>query len=330
MATPKQNQQKYAANLQEFVSSLPNSKIMFLFFLAQKPEEPVVVTNMGKYPGPFGDWYICPGLDKHYCYAYQESEIKFLVSNLQVRPSKAPIKMYNIDIIKAMTPAGSDEDMYEIANIGNHIDFSVQASKNEVYFSVHYTSYNDGNSSKTLFTRNVAQQCNFLADEKAIASPAFLSNQPIAKLANVFRDPGEAKMVHDLTRACVAGPEKIQNSQQGGVQKPIMYKGLLPHGPECIKFVSNTLIKPLCEEIEYAECIYQYFDEFSTLGKDSGKSMQYVIEFRENRVAAFSISVHRCLKACWADLNKSAASEREKKCLKQWRATCRAVLQNAI
>jgi hypothetical protein len=68
MATPKQNQQKYAANLQEFVSSLPNSKIMFLFFLAQKPEEPVVVTNMGKYPGPFGDWYLCPGLDKHYCY----------------------------------------------------------------------------------------------------------------------------------------------------------------------------------------------------------------------------------------------------------------------
>lgn len=331
MSNSKAIYTKYVSNLTSFVQKLPSSQIMFIFFQAHKLDEPIVVTLFGFY----NDWYIVPGQDPNYCYAYEPSEIKYIVSNFQVRPSNGPIVMYNVNIKRAHKDQHSSQD---IANIGNHVDFSIQKSKTDVFFSVHYTSYNDeGNDTLHLFTRNVAQQCNFLVNETKIGLKNFAiqtdcvdrKNVPINKLANVFYEKDEAKLVHNLCKISVGQrPSNNPVLIYGGADRGRVstYKGLLIYGPEFIKFMAETFISPLVDKLGNAESIYQYYDKNSMLATNASKSMQYVIELSENRVVVFAISTHRALKSCWTFNNKSIASEKEKKCLKQWMTTCNAIL----
>ena len=68
--------------------------------------------------------------------------------------------------------------------------------------------------------------------------------------------------------------------------------------------------------------VYLYFDEGNDLLEDGNKTIQYVIEFEENRTISFSVSSHRAFKSCWTDKNKGDASEREKKALRVWNRAC--------
>ena len=314
-------------NVAEFTKSLPSINVKFVFFLANKLDEPILIQDLVK----FGDWHLAHGKDLNFVYAYKESEIKYIVTDLQTRPTKLPITCFNVKLNRPY----SNADPHGIANIGNHVDFSIQCSMTDVFYSVHYISYKEGNGMLNLFTRNVAQQCNFLFDKAAIMSKQFAKNtacvdrknHPITQVANVFHEPEESKLIHDLAKISL-GKDPDAVLQAGGADhgKASTYKGLLAFGPELIKFVAATLIRPITTIITDVECIYKFLDQYSTLGKNTGKSMQYVVEFSEDKVLVFSISVHRALKACWTYLNKATTSEREKKCLRQWHTTCKTIL----
>ena len=310
--------EKYINNLDAFISSLPSSCIMFVFFEANKLHEPIVSTTFGK----FGDYYIVPGQTKGYCYAYQESQIKYIVTDLQVKPRKGPITLYNV------TNTNPDE----IANIGNHIDFSIQKSKTDVFFKVQYTAYTEKTSDLSLFNRDSSRQCNFILDTDLIMSKDFasnticvdMSNYPLNKLSTVFRERKDSKLIQDFCKISI-------NSSSTQARDRIVskhYKSISIIGTEFIKFMADTLIGPLIEQVGItSEYVYQYYDEYSMLEKNSSKSIQYVIEFGEGKVVVFAVSAHRAMKACWAEENKAIASEKEKKCLKQWHTTCKSILK---
>jgi hypothetical protein len=324
MASTKELQAKYINNLDAFISSLPSTFIMFVFFEANKLHEPIVSTTFGK----FGDYYIVPGQTKGYCYAYQESQIKYLVTDLQVKPRKGPITLYNVKLERLT----KHTNPYEITNIGNHIDFSIQKSKKDVFFKVHYTAYTEKTSDLSLFNRDSSRQCNFLLDTDLIMSKDFasntncvdMSNYPLNKLSTVFRERNDSKLIQDFCKNSI-------NSSSTQARDRIVskrYKTISIIGAEFIKFMADTLIGPLIDQVGItSEYVYQYYDEQSMLEKNSSKSIQYVIEFGEDKVVVFAVSAHRAMKACWAEENKAIASEKEKKCLKQWHTTCKCILK---
>ena len=148
-------------------------------------------------------------------------------------------------------------------------------------------------------------------------------------LPEVFTESKDRVLIHDLCKASTIGLE-YSSKIVGGTDKsgPKRYKGLYVMGPEFYKFMADTFIGPLIDQVGWmAQWIYQYFDEDSRLHDDGGKSIQYVIEFNEDKVVVFSVSAHRAIKACWTSLNKNIASEKEKKCLRQWTAACKTLLK---
>ena len=68
--------------------------------------------------------------------------------------------------------------------------------------------------------------------------------------------------------------------------------------------------------------VFQYYDEGNELDEQGNKSIQYIVEFEETRTVAFAVSAHRALKACWTNMNKAAASLREKRALTSWNQAC--------
>jgi hypothetical protein len=315
-----------------------DTKIKFVFFGARDLDKPIIATSFGRHRGRSGDWFIVPGPDKHYCYAYQESQIKYMVTELQVRARTGPIALYDVKLTR-MTHKTKDDD---IANLGNHIDFSILKSRSEAYFSIHWTIYDEGNGDLNSFTRNSTRhQCSILPDEDKIMSKDFVEkaecvnnkNIPVNVLPDIFDEVKDRVLIHDLCKASIgvsAGKKMVVvgGTDSGG---PKRYKGLYVIGPEFFKFVADTFIRPLTEHVlgtigSEAISVCQYFDEESRLHDDGGKSIQYIVEFGERRVVAFSISAHRAIKACWTSLNKNDASEKEKKCLRQWLQTCTLLL----
>lgn len=311
----KELQQNYVENLNMFIQSLQKTNIMFFYFEARKLDSPKIETVFGHY----GDWYISPGEDINYCYAYAESEIKYIVSNIKVRQTDLPIVISKGDL----------------ANIGNHIDFSIHKSRQDVFFKVHYTAYSEvfeSDDELVLFTRDASNQCNFLVDKEAIMSKKLnvkcvdSKNKQINEFANVFYDKNQAQLVHDLCKKSIQRESKHLH-QLGGVDQghSSSYKGFYIIGQEIHKFVLDTFIQPLITKISPKRGVDQMFaflDQHSFLDPKGSKSIQYIVEFSGDRVVVFSISTHRALKACWTMHNKSIASEKEKKCLKQWMKTC--------
>jgi hypothetical protein len=221
-------------------------------------------------------------------------------------------------------------------DLANHIDFSIHKSRQDVFFKVHYTAYSEvfeSDDELVLFTRDASNQCKFLVDKEAIMAKKFnvkcvdSKNTQINEFANVFYDKNQAQLVHDLCKISIQQESKHVH-QLGGVDQghSSSYKGFYIIGQEIHKFVLDTFIQPLITKISPKRGIYQMFaflDQHSFLGS---KSIQYIVEFSGDRVVVFSISTHRALKACWTMHNKSIASEKEKKCLKQWMKTCATLL----
>ena len=176
MASTKVIQEKYVQNMTDFVGLLPDTRIKFVFFEASKLDQPIVATSFGRY----GDWFIVPGKDKNYCYSYKQSQIQYMVTELQVRARTGPIALYDVKLNYMTHKTKADE----VANLGNHIDFAILKSKKDVFFSVHWAIYNDANGDLSLFTRDSHSTCKFLSDEKLIASNKFVPDTACVDITN--------------------------------------------------------------------------------------------------------------------------------------------------
>jgi len=319
---------KYVENMNTFVSSLEDARIYFMFFMADKMDEPVVCDVFSQY----NDWYIINGQDNNYWYAYTKSEITFMISNLRVKKYNGPIMLYTVDLSKK-----SSNDS-EIAYLGNHLDFSIHKSKKEVYFKTHWTAYIENEGLQ--FDRDPSLVCNFIAKEDEIKAgiAKFVDttvcvygkdNRPIGMLKTKYDDKLHREIVHDLCQVAIGIPLKHNRSYTGGTPKTHskIYKGILVTSPEFYKFIANTIFEPLFANVKLTPShVLQYFDEGNEFHKNGNQSIQYIIEFEVADTAiALSISSHRALKSCWTSLNKANSSEKEKKCLKQWLKTCKSV-----
>jgi hypothetical protein len=186
-------------------------------------------------------------------------------------------------------------------------------------------------------------ECNFLLDLKTIESSHqdFIKNttcvkgkhnKPICNFEYMYENKADQHLIHDLCRASVNPAHTPPRNHQGGAPLPDIagqkkYKGLTPLSEDFIKFIADTLLNPLLDQVKRPDfyCIYQYFDDGCVLHKSGCKSIQYTIEFAEDAAIIVAISTHRALKACWASNNTKTASEKEKKTLRQWMA-CSAAL----
>jgi hypothetical protein len=322
-------------NLNRFVAQLPVVNIKFLFFFSNTLDKPVVATLFSEYK----DWYIAPGRDSNYWYAYRKNDVKYLVSDYQVDPRKSPIVLYNV-LMKRKTHTDAAADDENEAYLGHHIDFSIHKSRQQVFYKTHWTRYTDTSGSDFFFTRSTDQTCNFVvASQGAVKSYADFvketkcvqgaQNVPICNIDQMYTEGRDTRLLYDF---CSAASKEMGLMQAGGAPLPDVagqkkYKNMTPLSQEFIKFVADTLLRPLIKKLErFDYCVYEYFDIADAHG--GCKSIQYVIECEEDQVAAVAISTHRALKACWASLNVGSSSEKEKKCLRQWRECCADVLKS--
>ena len=89
-------QSKYVDNIEQFIKTLETTHIYFMFFLADKMDEPLVSDVFSKY----NDWYIIHGKESNYWYAYFKSEMVFMIYNLRVKTYNDPITIYSVDLNK--------------------------------------------------------------------------------------------------------------------------------------------------------------------------------------------------------------------------------------
>ena len=313
----------YCNNIGSFVNKLPAVNIKFLFFFSNALDKPVVATLFSEYK----DYYIVPGRDKNYWYAYKISNVKYLVSDYQVDARSGPIKLFSVNLSRKSHEANDINDAY----LGNHIDFSIHKNRDHIFFKTHWTEYTDTSGSPIFFTRSSDQTCNFLLNQDVVnQSYTKFANQtmcvqgkqntPIGKIEIIYTDEQDKRLIHDLCRVAITN----QTMKKGGAPIPDIagnkkYKGIEPTSSDLIHFVAKTLLRPLLQKVNRIDyCVYQYIDDGCVLNKNGCKSIQYVIEFDEDQVLIISVSTHRALKACWASLNTKESSEKEKKCLRQW------------
>ena len=318
----------YCNNLNTFLNNLPTVNIKFLFFFSNALDKPVVGTLFSE----FKNWYIVPGRDKNYVYAYKKSHLQYLVSDFQVDSRSGPIKLFSVQV----TRKTHEQDDENIAYLGNHIDFSIHKSRQEVFFKTHWTEYTDTSGLPVFFTRSVDQNCNFVPTPllsftdfvKNTTCVQGRQNKPICNIDTMYTNRDDIRLIYDL---CKISKESPRVDQYGGAPLPgsagqKKYKQITPMSLEFIQFIAGTMLTPLLKAINRIDyCVYEYFDDGCILNKIGCNSIQYVIEFDEDQVIVISISTHRALKACYALLNTKTASEKEKKALKQWLSSCNSL-----
>lgn len=329
----------YRNNITNFVQSLPIVNIKFLFFFSSALDKPVIGTLFSK----FKNWFIVPGHDANYWYAYKRSHLQYLVSNYQVYAHNGPIKLFSVQVARK----NQDENNDHFAYLGNHIDFSIHRNNQDVFVKSHWTEYTDTNHIPVFFTRSVNQTCNFLLNDPITTFDKFVHNTtcvrgrqniPICNIDKMYSTK-DSRLVYDLCKAAQTA-QSIQTTQimqthigkKGGAAIPSVagkkkYKTLTPLSQEFIEFVANSLLQPLlkvAKRIDY--CVYEYFDDGCILHKSGCKTIQYIIEFEEDQVIVLGISTHQALKACYASLNIKTASEKEKKCARRWMENCFTIL----
>ena len=155
-------------------------------------------------------------------------------------------------------------------------------------------------------------------------------NQPLFQIDQVFSEKLHLDMIHDFYKASNGF---IKDSKKCGAHREPdgvkTYKNIDIECTAFYEFMNASIFEKLWPKFRHVALnVYMYFDQDNELDVESGnKSIQYIIEFEENRVVAFAVSRHRALKACWTDLNKSEASLREKRSLAHWKLQCKEFLR---
>ena len=321
MAVKKQD---HVLNLTNFIKYLPQTYIKFIFFKASNMDRPIVATVLRKHK----EWYITPGQESNYVYAYTESDLKYMVTKMRVKDRTT--MLYNAKVNR-LTPTTHAKD---VAYLGNHIDFHVECNHTCVYFNAHWTEYLEDVTNANNFKRNADDSCNFLTGEKNFVKTMCVNrnNDPLHQISSIFLEKAQLSIIEDLWKA--TNGHTFKRGQPGGSpQEPRgykSYKGVNIMTPEFYTFMNKSIFQELFNNTHRnrhtPEYVYQYFDEGNDLLQDGNKSVQYVIEFEENRTIAFSISSHRALKACWTSMNKNMASNREKRALGIWNRACKELV----
>ena len=290
------------SNLNNFINHLAPSQIKFIFFQADRMDKPLISTLFGK----FNNWYIVPGKDVNYCHAYLKSDLVHTISNLRVNKS-----------INSFCPS-------------SHIDFSIHANqKDSLYYNTHLTQYNDGENS---FERYADYACNFISGSgKHFGKTQCVNkdNKPLFQIDQVITEKLHLDMIHDFYKASNGFLKDISKSAHREPDGVKTYKNIDIECTAFYEFMNASIFEKLWPKFRHVALnVYMYFDQDNELDVESGnKSIQYIIEFEENRVVAFAVSRHRALKACWTDLNKSEASMREKRSLAHWTLQCKEFLR---
>ena len=331
MAAATRKKDPYVKNLTTFVRYLPETHIKFVFFRAENMDTPLIVTTFGKH----GDWYIVPGRDANYCYAYKKSDLCFMVTDMRLK-QKSTISLYTAKLnhVRQATRLKSHQlksMMNDIAYLGNHIDFSVQDNQSgDVYYKTHWTAYFERTDAELTFERKADEICNFMnttihARPFGKTSCIDSHNQHLYRLDRIFQDKKHQEIVEDLWKA--SNGQKV--SQKGGMpprHEPYGYKSYKDMDtlrPEFYNFMNRSIFSKLFDEMDHTPFyVYRYFDEGNELHANGNKAIQYVVEYDEARTIAFVVSSHRALKACWAELNSTGTSLREKRALRSWHRAC--------
>ena len=311
---------QHVQRLTSFIKYLVPSDIKFVFFYAENMDKPHVVTTFGKHQ----DWYITPGKDANYCYAYMKSNLAYMVTHMRLK-QKGTIALYTAKLTR-LVPGTPRKD---IAYLGNHIDFSVHNEQSSgIYFKTHWTEYLSRDNAKT-FERRADEVCNFKAppSKNAFGKTQCVDRhgRPLYQLDRIFSDKKQQGIIEDLWKASTGRAVSMRGgAPRGAPPQRKSYKGMDTLRPDFFKFMNRTIFNELWDKIAHAPFyVYQYFDEGNELDPVQGNTaIQFVVEFEEGRTLAFAVSSHRALKACWADANTGQVSVREKRALARWHRAC--------
>lgn len=312
-------------NLEMFIKHLLQTRIKFIFFNADNMDKPLLATSFGKHK----EWFIIPGKHKNYCYAYTKSNLVYMVSHLRIK-QKGTIILYNVKLNQIDKKTKTND----IAYLGNHIDFSIHKSHNDVFFSVHLTDYIERDQYENSFDRRITTDCNFITPTlKSFGKTSCLDRKNIHlfQLDRMIPEKNKHAIIEDLWRA--SNGILTKKHQGGAPRQPEWYKsykGVDTVCPEFYAFINRSIFEHLWKKLRHLpQYVYQYFDEGNELDPITGnKSIQYVIEFEEQWTIAFAISSHRALKACWTEMNMDVASIREKRAFTHWKQQCVKFLAN--
>jgi hypothetical protein len=282
-------------------------------------DKPRVVTLFGKHR----EWYIIPGEDSNYCYAYTKSDLVYMVTQMRVE-QKGTIVLYNAKLNRMLT----NQKIKNMAYLGNHIDFSIHNDQVDVYYKTHWTEYFERNIDLNTFERRADDICTFktpLLSRFGKTQCINRQDKPLYQLDYIFTNKSHQSIIEDLWKASNAMSLPIKKG--GTPREPYGYKGIDSRMPDFFEFMNDTIFRKLWIKMKHTPLyVYQYFDEGNELDAMGNKTIQYVVEFEETRTIAFAISSHRALKACWTNINKDLASVREKRALVHWHRECTGFL----
>lgn len=293
----------FATNLNNFINSLAQTHIKFISFQADRMDKPLISTLFGK----FNNWYIVPGKDVNYCHAYLKSDLVHTISNLR---NRRVISLYKKNI----------------NCLSSHIDFSIHANqKDPLYYNAQWIQYNERRDGENSFERHADYACNFIyVSGKHFGKTQCVNkdNKPLFQIDQVFSEKLHLDMIHDFYKASNGFIKDISKSAHREPNGVKTYKNIDIECTAFYEFMNAIIFEKLWPKFRHdALNVYMYFDQ------EGNKSIQYIIEFEENRVVAFAVSRHLALKSCWTDLNKTEASMREKRALAHWKLECKEFLR---
>lgn len=311
--------EQHVKNLDMFIKHLKPTRIQFVFFNASNMDKPLVMTTFGKHK----DWYIIPGQSTNYCYAYTKSNLTYMVTHLRIK-QKGTIVLYNVKLNRVNKTKTTKTN--DVAYLGNHIDFSIHNSRNDVFYSVHLTEYFERNNDLNSFDRKATTDCNFITPVlRSFGKTSCLNGQNVHlfQLDKVIAEKNKQTIIEDLWRASTGN----LILQRGGVPRQPewykSYKGIDTTSTDFFEFINISIFQGLWKKMRHSpQYVYQYLDQDNELDPFGNKSIQYIVEFEEQNTIAFAISSHRALKACWTGLNLDIASIREKRAFAHWQNEC--------
>ena len=318
-----------SANLATWVKYLAPTYVKILFFKASDMETPLLLTTLGKNK----EWLVAPGIDTHYAYAYAQSDMVYMVSNMRIK-NKRTIALYTADVHRSSTRGIGDPK--EIAYLGNHVDFSIHDNLGgDVHYRTHWTYYVERVGRNLEFDRHVAMFCNFRTPGKPFAKTVCVNeiNQPVCSIDKVCLKQTHREIVEDFWKASNGklggggGPGQSGGTRLHGDKK---YEGVGLFDRDFYKFMDRSIFSKLWLQIGHhvPERVCVFFDQENELdGAAGNKALHYVVEIRDYSAVAFSVSTHRALKACWTDANLSIASMRERRALGSWNRSCAELLR---